>query len=123
VFFYQADVPLPMTKRILRDALHGTAALHNKSIVHAEIKPHGILTDWQGAGDDVVIEWVHIADLENVAHVPDNCEIEGVKLGNRLWRSPEVHVAGPMHKSTDTFSFDLVVSLNLFHQNKSTTHT
>lgn len=29
---------LPLTKRILRDALHGLSALHERSIVHTDIK-------------------------------------------------------------------------------------
>ena len=30
----QKDLPLPLTKRILKDALHGLAELHHKDIVH-----------------------------------------------------------------------------------------
>jgi len=121
--FSQKDVPLPLTKRILRDTLHGIAALHDKGIVHTDIKPDNILIDWEGTGDSLAVVRVQVADLENVAYVPDNCEIEGVKLGNWMWRSPEAHVADPTHKPTDMFSFGLVVSLNLSRLNMATTHT
>ena len=30
----QKDLPLPLTKRILKDALHGLAELHDQNIVH-----------------------------------------------------------------------------------------
>lgn len=45
LFFVQKDVPLHMTKRILRDALRGIAALHDRGIVHTDIKANNILVD------------------------------------------------------------------------------
>ena len=34
LFLAQRDLPLPLTKRILKDALHGLAELHEQDIVH-----------------------------------------------------------------------------------------
>lgn len=109
--FFQRDVPLPITKRILRDVLHGITALHDKSIVHTDIKPDNILVDWKETGDDITVEQVQIADIESGAYVPEGSTIKGLQVGNWMWRSPEAHMFGPMNKSTDMFSFGLVVSL------------
>ena len=62
--FFQKDVPLPMTKRILRNALRDIAALHDKGIVHADIKPDNSVIDWEEKGDKLVVKEVQIADPE-----------------------------------------------------------
>jgi serine/threonine protein kinase len=108
--FLQKDRPLSTKKRILRNALRGIATLHDKGIVHTDIKPNNILIEWKDHGEDILVEQVQIADIEDAAYVPNGCVLEGQQRGNWIWRSPEAHVAGPMHKPTDMFSFGLVVS-------------
>jgi serine/threonine protein kinase len=110
LWFFLKARPLSTIKRILRDALRGLATLHDKGIVHTDIKPNNILVEWKENGDDIIVEQAQIADIEDAAYVPDDCIIEGAQRGNWMWRSPEAHVAGPMHKPTDMFSFGLVVS-------------
>ena len=76
------DMGLPITKRILRDALRGIAALHNKGIVHTDIKPDNILVEWSEKDSEITVEQVQIADIEDAAYVPDDCTLEGRQLGN-----------------------------------------
>ncbi|KAI0908438.1 kinase-like domain-containing protein [Ustulina deusta] len=73
----QTDLPIQVTKRILKDALRGLAVLHDHDIVHT------------------VVEQVQLADLEDSAHVPPDCDIVGKQAGNWMWRSPEAHASGP----------------------------
>lgn len=109
--FVQKDIPLPTTKRILRDALRGIATLHEKGIVHTDIKANNILTEWRETGDEIKVELVQVADIEDAAYVPENCAIVGRQVGNWMWRSPEAHASAQVHTPSDIFSFGLVVSL------------
>jgi serine/threonine protein kinase len=110
--FAQKDVPLPITKRILRDALRGIAALHDRGIVHTDIKPNNILIETEGKKHDegVTVEKVQVADIEDAAYVPEGCVIKGRQVGNWMWRSPEAHASANVHTPSDIFSFGLVVS-------------
>ncbi|KAI8944636.1 kinase-like protein [Xylaria longipes] len=103
----QTDLPIQVTKRILKDALRGLAVLHDHDIVHTDIKPNNILIDRKQT-DGTVIEQVQLADLEDSAHVPPNCDIVGKQAGNWMWRSPEAHASGPVNKPSDMFSFGVV---------------
>jgi serine/threonine protein kinase len=110
--FVQKDIPLPTTKRILRDALRGIAALHDRGIVHTDIKPNNILIETEGKEQDesVTVEKVQVADIEDAAYVPEGCVIKGRQVGNWMWRSPEAHASATVHTPSDIFSFGLVVS-------------
>ncbi|EFE42800.1 hypothetical protein TRV_02520 [Trichophyton verrucosum HKI 0517] len=59
------ELPLDTTKRVLRDALQGLAALHDNNIMHNE---DGSITD------------VRLGDLEDAAIVPPGCGISGRQL-------------------------------------------
>lgn len=107
--FAQKDVPLPLTKRILKDSLRGIAALHEKDIMHTDIKANNIMVDWDETDGNTTINQVQIADIEDAAYVPDNCAIVGRQVGNWMWRSPEAHASGRVHKPSDIFSFGAVV--------------
>jgi serine/threonine protein kinase len=108
--FVQQDVPLATRKRILRDVLRGLAVLHAKGIVHTDIKPNNILVDWDDQGGEPAVNEVQIADMEDVVHLPDGHYFAGVQWGNWMWRSPEAHAAAAVNRTTDMFSFGLVVS-------------
>ncbi|KAH7363707.1 kinase-like domain-containing protein [Pyrenochaeta sp. MPI-SDFR-AT-0127] len=108
--FVQKDVPLPITKRILRDALRGIATLHDKGIVHTDIKANNILVEWkeQEHSKDTTVEQVQVADIEDAAYVPEGCVIKGRQVGNWMWRSPEAHAFADVHTPSNIFSFGLV---------------
>lgn len=105
----QKNMPLPLIKRILRDSLRGIAALHEKGIVHTDIKSNNIMVDWDETGGSITVHRVQIADIEDAPYVPDDCAIVGRQVGNRMWRSPEAHASGQVHKPSDMFSFGIVV--------------
>ena len=107
--FAQKDIPLPLIKRILKDSLQGIAALHEKDIVHTDIKANNILVDWDETDGNTTIHQVQIADIEDAAYVPDHSAIVGRQVGNWMWRSPEAHASGLVHKPSDIFSFGVVV--------------
>jgi hypothetical protein len=58
----------------------------------------------------MVIEQVQLADIEDAAYVPAGCDIVGKQVGNWLWRSPEADTQSRNNKSSDMFSFGVVVS-------------
>ncbi|KAF2133279.1 kinase-like protein [Dothidotthia symphoricarpi CBS 119687] len=106
--FAQRDVSLPLTKKVLKDSLRGIAALHDKGIVHTDIKADNIMVDWNETGGSTTVTQVQIADIEDAAYVPNDCAIVGRQVGNWMWRSPEAHASGQVSKPSDVFSFGIV---------------
>ncbi|MCJ1403429.1 hypothetical protein MMC11_006652 [Xylographa trunciseda] len=103
--FAQEEISLSISKRILKDTLRGLIALHEKNIVHTDIKPNNILRVWEHGSR------VQLADIEHSALIPANSDIVGRQVGNQMWRSPEAHCEGRVNKPSDMFSFGIVVSL------------
>ncbi|EGD97506.1 CMGC/CDK protein kinase [Trichophyton tonsurans CBS 112818] len=106
----KTELPLDTTKRVLRDALKGLAALHDNNIMHNDIKANNILVDQK---DDGSITDVRLGDIEDAAIVPPGCGISGRQMGNWMWRSPESHAEGPMTSPSDIFSFVVVLCTSL----------
>ncbi|KAJ8117623.1 hypothetical protein OPT61_g1209 [Boeremia exigua] len=106
--FVQNEVPLSITKRVLRDSLRGIATLHSKGIVHTDIKANNILIEWKDQGGEMTVEQVQVADIEDAAYVPEDRVIKGRQVGNWMWRSPEAHASAAVHTPSDMFSFGLV---------------
>lgn len=59
----------------------------------------------------IAIEQVQLTDIEDSAYVGPRQAIAGRQMGNYMWRSPEAHAQGDIHKYSDMFSFGIVVSL------------
>ncbi|KAL2138604.1 hypothetical protein VTI28DRAFT_6504 [Corynascus sepedonium] len=95
---------------ILRSALTGLAKLHDRGIVHTDIKPNNILLDYEETtGDDIAIKSVQISDLEDAVLLPSGKNLKGCLRGNQLWRSPESWARARQNTPSDLFSFGLVV--------------
>ncbi|KAI3085200.1 hypothetical protein CBS147339_1450 [Penicillium roqueforti] len=104
----QKGLPLPVTKKILKDALTGLAQLHDQDIVHTDIKQDNVFINWQDRNGKIIVDKVQLGNLEDAAHIPPGCDMVGKQAGNWMWRSPEAHARGPVNKPSDVFSFALV---------------
>ncbi|CRL24102.1 Serine/threonine-protein kinase, Ulk1/Ulk2 [Penicillium camemberti] len=104
----QKDFPITVIKRILKNALTGLAELHDRDIVHTDIKADNVFVNWQNWNDEILVDQVQLGDLEDAAHIPQGCDMVGKQAGNWMWRSPEAHARGPVNKPSDIFSFALV---------------
>jgi len=69
------------------------------------------MIEWKEDGGEIVIEQVQLTDIEDSAYVGSHQAIVGKQMGNYMWRSPEAHAQGKVHKYSDIFSFGIVVSL------------
>ncbi|KAK3613169.1 hypothetical protein LTR22_028271 [Elasticomyces elasticus] len=106
--FAQRELSLALTKRILKCALKGLAALHELDLVHNDLKPNNIMIQPKESANGVDIEQVQLVDLEDTVHLPPGRAIMGAQVGNWMWRSPEAHAQGPVEKPSDMFSFGIV---------------
>lgn len=113
---YPRNMGIPKTqeKRILRDALRGLVAMHEKRIVHGDVKPGNIVIDYEeeeGEGTDrkITVSRVQLADIEESKYVGKGYALDNWEAGNWLWRSPEAHAACQVSWRSDIFSFGLVV--------------
>ena len=59
--------------------------------------------------EEICVERAQLTDLEDAAIVPEGHYIMGKQTGNWIWRSPEAHAMSPVDKSSDMFSFGIVV--------------
>ncbi|GLB07899.1 hypothetical protein AtubIFM57258_003267 [Aspergillus tubingensis] len=95
-------------KQILKSCLLGIAELHERQIVHLDIKPDNIMFDCCDREEETVFKKVLLTDLENAAYLPKGRCIKGMLAGNDNWRSPEAHFRGELNKPTDMFAFGIV---------------
>ncbi|KZL66695.1 serine/threonine protein kinase (calcium/calmodulin dependent protein kinase) [Colletotrichum tofieldiae] len=96
-------------KSILRSALSGLAVLHEKGIIHTDIKPNNILIDYDDdARDDIKIHSVQISALEDAVVLPSGKNLKGCLCGNQLWRSPESWARARQNTPSDVFSFGVL---------------
>ncbi|KAH3916541.1 hypothetical protein HBH56_060020 [Parastagonospora nodorum] len=102
------DIPLRARKEVLSATLQGIADMHDRDVVHLDVKPNNILVNHRHMDQEVVIEKVQISDLENAAYLPKPRCIKGMLAGNDNWRSPEGHFKGELNKPSDLYSFGLV---------------
>ncbi|GAD96440.1 calcium/calmodulin dependent protein kinase, putative [Paecilomyces variotii No. 5] len=103
----QKRIPIRSRKKILKDSLRGIAELHDRDVVHLDIKPDNIVVDTTQDENYHIIERVQITDLENAAYLPSGRCIRGMLAGNYNWRSPEAHFKERLNKPNDMFSFGI----------------
>ncbi|KAF7866939.1 hypothetical protein EAF04_005780 [Stromatinia cepivora] len=107
--FCQRDLPVDTRKGILKNALFGLAKLHDKRILHGDIKPNNILLDYDITTDGILcIKEILIADLEHSFTLLPGQGIMGGKCGNQFWRSPESWGKGRQGMLSDIFSMGIV---------------
>ncbi|KAK4033837.1 kinase-like domain-containing protein [Parachaetomium inaequale] len=99
-----------LSMAIIRDALAGLADLHDKHIIHTDIKPTNIMMDSckQYTSD---LGWcnVQITDLEAAVVLPPKAKGLTDRLsGNHFWRSPEAWARGIQNTPSDIYSFAIV---------------
>ncbi|KAK3302912.1 kinase-like domain-containing protein [Chaetomium strumarium] len=97
-------------KGIIRDALSDLADLHDKHIIHTDIKPTNIMMNSlkQENGD---FGWcnVQITDVEAAVILPPKAKGLTDRLsGNHFWRSPEAWARGIQNTPSDIYSFAIV---------------
>ncbi|KAF1808533.1 kinase domain-containing protein [Eremomyces bilateralis CBS 781.70] len=102
------QIPMQARKQILKASLRGIAELHDRDIVHLDIKPDNIMANCRHVGQETIVEQVQITDVENTAYLPKGRCIKGMLAGNDNWRSPEAHFKGELNKPSDIFSFGAV---------------
>jgi serine/threonine protein kinase len=79
-------------------------------LLQVDTKADNVLIDWEEHQDGIIVERVQLADLEDAAYIPPGSHIIGKQVGNGMWRSPKAHTSKSTNKSSDIFSFALVVS-------------
>ncbi|EZF39065.1 serine/threonine protein kinase [Trichophyton rubrum D6] len=89
-------------KRILRDSLTGLAALHERGILHGDIKPSNIFVDYDLVDGTIKIERAQIGDLE---------------MGSMIPPGVNSHAAARINTPSDIFSFGLVCINTMLHKN------
>ncbi|EFR02289.1 CMGC/CDK protein kinase [Nannizzia gypsea CBS 118893] len=104
-------------KRILREALTGLAALHERGILHGDIKPNNIFVDYDLSDGAIKVKRTQIGDLGMGSMIPPGLNVRGARLGNPMWRSPESHAAARINTPSDIFSFGLVCIYAMFRKN------
>ncbi|KAI0378640.1 kinase-like domain-containing protein [Hypomontagnella monticulosa] len=96
-------------RSILKQALKGLAELHERGIIHTDIKPNNILIDYEETAEaDPIIKSVQISDLEDAVLLPPGKSLKGCLSGNQFWRSPESWARARQNTSSDIFSFGVV---------------
>ncbi|KAK2035132.1 kinase-like protein [Colletotrichum zoysiae] len=96
-------------KSILKSALSGLVALHEKGIIHTDIKPNNILIDYKdGPRDEITIHSVQVSDLEDTVILPPGKNLKGCLCGNQFWRSPESWARARQNTPSDVFSFGVM---------------
>ncbi|KAI1773453.1 kinase-like protein [Hypoxylon cercidicola] len=104
--FAQRKLSLAARRRIVKETLEGLAGMHDRDVIHTDIKPNNILINYQENGEDEpIITAVEIGDMEEAVDISAGDGIIDVMCGNQLWRSPESWAKGLQGKPSDVYSF------------------
>ncbi|OBT51813.1 hypothetical protein VE04_08760 [Pseudogymnoascus sp. 24MN13] len=108
--FSQKSLSIATKKGMLKSALAGLAALHERNIAHNDIKPNNILLDYEKPGFTFTVTKVQISDLEDAVILPPGKYLREGLCGNQLWRSPESWARAAQDTPSDILSIGIVSS-------------
>ncbi|KAK3291997.1 kinase-like domain-containing protein [Chaetomium fimeti] len=98
-----------LRKSILRSALVGLVELHDRNIIHSDIKPNNILLDYEEiANQEIKVHSVQISDLEDAVRLRPGGALAGCISGNQIWRSPEAWARAKQSTPSDVYSFAIM---------------
>ncbi|KAI9668500.1 MAG: hypothetical protein M1829_005378 [Trizodia sp. TS-e1964] len=106
--FSQNNLTEATRRSMLKSALIGLAALHERNIYHTDIKPNNILLDYEETDGAFSVKKVQISDLEDAVILPLGKRLRGALCGNQLWRSPESWARAYQCTPSDVFSFGVL---------------
>jgi len=93
---------------VLKQALQEIAELHDRAIVHTEIKPSMFFLEYHHEDCKVIVDKVQLSDLEDACILGSNHFLVGRLTSNESWRRPEAWAKGPLALPSDMSSFGLV---------------
>ncbi|KAG5301094.1 hypothetical protein I7I48_00991 [Histoplasma ohiense] len=92
---------------ILQCALHGLADMHERGVLHNDIKANNILVDFnESIQGQTIINNVQISDLGDAVLVPPGKWLRGPLCGNAIWRSPESCCRSRQNQASKAKNFD-----------------
>lgn len=102
----QKQLSVDARKAILKHVLTGLAELHDRRMVHTDIKPNNILVDYEDSPEgNISVKSVKISDREDAVQLEPDQNLLGCLCGNQLWRSPESRLRVRQNTPSDIFSF------------------
>ncbi|KAF2486785.1 serine/threonine protein kinase [Neohortaea acidophila] len=106
----QQDLTPQARKQVLKAVLQGLVELHDKDIVHLDLKPDNVMVDCSEHAGILTIGKVQLTDFENALPLEPGSKkfYYGALTGNENWRSPEGHLAAKIGKPTDIFAFGIM---------------
>ncbi|CAG8957119.1 hypothetical protein HYFRA_00009320 [Hymenoscyphus fraxineus] len=106
--FSQKNLSDATRKAMLKSALAGLADMHDRNIIHTDIKPNNILLDYEETDGVFSIKKINISDLEDSVILPPGKYLRKALCGNQMWRSPESWARAAQGTPSDIFSFGIV---------------
>ncbi|MCJ1256961.1 hypothetical protein MMC24_004786 [Lignoscripta atroalba] len=107
---HQQRLSRPVIKRVAKGVLEALSALHERGLVHTDIKTDNVLVDCVSGPHR--FSKVKLADLGDAVDMSAGRNTEGHPIGSAFFRSPEALLGMQWTQATDIWSFGtLLISL------------
>ncbi|KAM3415952.1 hypothetical protein BST61_g9442 [Cercospora zeina] len=103
-------IPMHARRQILKSTLQAIADLHDRDVVHFDVKPDNVMVNCTRDEKMTSVEQVMLIDLENAAHLPGKRCVKGMLAGNDNWRSAEAHFKGELNIGDSAYTRDSIAS-------------